>query len=132
MSVMKGHVTEGFEPVVEIGLRRGDVITTILAVIDTGFSGTLCLAEHHIDQMDLEFKFVERYELANGEIIVKDVFRGKILFAGQEQEVDLIFTSSQDTLMGASLLQRSKLTIDYPGRTVQIRQVATRKRTVNQ
>lgn len=130
MSRLRGSVTEGLEPVVEIGLRRGDTTTTILAVIDTGFSGTLCLAERYADQIDLEFKFVERYELANGEIIVKDVFRGKIVFVRQEQEVDLIFTASQDTLLGASLLQHSKLTIDYPGRTVRIQQVNKRKRMV--
>jgi clan AA aspartic protease len=129
---MKGRVTEGLEPVVEIGIRRGDTVTAVPAIIDTGFSGTLCLAERHVDQIDLEFKFVERYELANGEIIVKDVFRGKIVFVGQEQEVDLIFTTSQDTLLGASLLQHSKLIIDYPGCTVQIRQVVKRKRMASQ
>lgn len=122
--MIEGRVDEALEPVVGVGLKRGDTITTILATVDTGFSGYLCLAEQYIDQLDIVFKFVERYELANGEIIVKDVFRGSIVFDGREQEVDLIFTSSQDTLIGASLLKDCKLSIDYPGRTVRIERAA--------
>ncbi|MBI3301205.1 MAG: hypothetical protein HYZ72_03885 [Deltaproteobacteria bacterium] len=118
--MVEGRVNENLEPVVEIGLQRRDTITTIQTVVDTGFSGTLCLAERHIDLLDLEFKFVERYELANGEVIVKDVFRGRVVFDEREQEVDLILTTSQDTLIGASLLQDYRLSIDYPGGTVRI------------
>src|SRR5215471_15371909 len=102
--MVEGRVNENLETVVEIGLKRGDIVTWIRAIVDTGFSGTLCLAEQYVDQIDLDFKFVERYELANGEVIVKDVFRGGIVFDGYEQEIDLIFTASQDTLIGASLL----------------------------
>ena len=80
--MIEGHVNEALEPVVEIGLKRGDTITAVLAVVDTGFSGYLCLAEQYIDQLDIAFKFVERYELANGEVVVKDVFRGSIVFNG--------------------------------------------------
>jgi len=110
--MLTGRVTETLEPVIEIDLKGGTTLTAIPAVIDTGFSGTLCLAERYVDQIDIEFKFVERYELANGEVIVKDVFRGKIVFDEREQEVDLIVTASQDTLIGASLLQNHKLVID--------------------
>jgi len=39
---------------------------------------------------------------------------------GREQEVELILTASQDTLIGASLLKGYRLMIDYPGRTVRI------------
>ena len=64
--------------------------------------------------------FVERYELANGEVIAKDVFLGSVVFDGCEQEVDCIVTASQDTLIGASLLKNYALRIDYPKCTVQI------------
>lgn len=113
---------ESLEPVVKIGLRQGDTLTTIQAVVDTGFSGYLCLAERCVDQVDMTFEFAEPYELANGEVIVKDVFRGSIVFNGRELEVDLILTASQDTLIGASLLKDHKLSIDYPGGSVRIEQ----------
>jgi len=113
---------ESLEPVVEIGLKQGGTLTTIRAVVDTGFSGYLCLAERCVDQVDMTFEFAEPYELANGEVIVKDVFRGSIVFNGRELEVDLILTASQDTLIGASLLKDHTLSIDYPGGTVRIEQ----------
>ncbi len=127
--MIAGRVNETLEPLVEVGLKRGSTITMVLAMVDTGFSGTLCLAEQYIDLLDLEFKFVERYELANGEVIVKDVFRGRVVFDGREHEVDLILTASQDTLIGASLLKDYTLSIDYPGRTVRIKRAARRVRT---
>ena len=128
--MIAGRVSDILEPLVEVGLKRGDTITLVSAVVDTGFSGTLCLAERYSELLDLEFKFIERYELANGEVIAKDVFRGQIIFDGREQEVELIFTASQDTLIGASLLQNHKLTIDYPIRTVQLKRAVRRGRTI--
>ena len=121
--MIEGRVTdESLEPMVEIGLKQGDTLTMIQAVVDTGFSGYLCVAEQCVDQLDMTFEFAESYELANGEVIVKDVFRGSIVFHGRALEVDLILTASQDTLIGASLLKDHKLSIDYPGRTVRIEQ----------
>jgi len=32
--MIEGRVNEALEPVVEVGLKRGDTITTILAVVD--------------------------------------------------------------------------------------------------
>ncbi len=128
--MIAGRISDTLEPLVEVGLKRGDTITTVSAVGDTGFSGTLCLAERYSELLDLEFRFIERYELANGEVIAKDVFRGWIVFDGHEQEVEIIFTASQDTLIGASLLQDYKLTVDDPARTVQLKRAVRRGKTI--
>ena len=89
-------------------------------LLDTGFNGYLCLAELYIDQIYLTFDFAEQYELANGEVITKDVFVGTIVFDGREQEIEVIVTASQDTLIGASLLKDYELRVNYPKCTVQI------------
>jgi clan AA aspartic protease len=123
VSLIEGYVNEALEPLIEIGLAQGEVVTMVSAVIDTGFSGSLCLAEQHIDHLDMTFVYAEPYELANGEVLVEDVFRGSIVFGGRKQEVDLILTASQDTLIGASLLKDYNLGIDYPGRLVRIERV---------
>ena len=128
--MITGRVSDTLELLVEVGLKRGDRITTVSAVVDTGFSGTLCLAERSSELLDLEFRFIERYELANGEVIAKDVFRERIVFDGHEQEVESIFTASQDTLIGASLLQDYKLPVDYPVRTVQLKRAVRRGKTI--
>lgn len=50
--MIEGAVNEALEPVIEIGLKRSE-ITLIPAMPDTGFSVYLCLAEHHVEQLDI-------------------------------------------------------------------------------
>lgn len=120
--MIQGYVNEILEPVIEIGLKRGEATESIPAIVDTGFSGYLCLSKRHEDKIKMVFHHVERYELANGEVVVMDVFRGTTVFDGREQGVDLILTASEDTLIGAALLRDHLLTIDYPKRTVRVEQ----------
>ena len=63
-------------------MPRGETTRT-QAVVDTGFSGDLCLTRDQIEAMDLEFSYVDRYELADGTIVTKDVFAGQAEFDGQ-------------------------------------------------
>lgn len=118
--MIAGTVNDSFEPIVDIGLIRNGDITIVPAVVDTGFSGDLCVSIRHIDAMDLEFSYVDRYELADGTIIAKDVFSGHAEFDGQRRDVDVILTDSPDTLIGGSMLQAHVLNVDYPGGTVRI------------
>lgn len=125
--MIRGRVTEALDPVIELGLKQGDTITVIPAVIDTGFSGMVCLGERYLEQIALTFRFIERYELANGDVVAQDVFGGRVVFDGQEQGVELIVITSHDTLIGAALLQNYTLTINYPGQ--QVRLTRNRRRT---
>jgi predicted aspartyl protease len=118
--MIRGHVSTTLEPVIELGLVQGDTVTVIPAIIDTGFSGMLCLAERYVAQLDVTFQFLEPYELANGDIVGQEVFAGRIVLDGQEQEVEVLMTASQDTLIGAALLQPYTLTIDYPDHAVRL------------
>jgi len=118
--MIQGYVNEALEPIAEIGLKRGEVIGTIPVIVDTGFSGYLCLSERHVDRMATAFHHVERYELADGEVITRDVFRGVIRFDGQDRKVDVILTASDDTLIGASLFKEYQVAIDYPRRHVRM------------
>lgn len=67
--MIEGKVTEALDPIVEIGLKREESTSTIEAIVDTGFTGYLCLSERWVDKLDMTFKFVERYEMANGDLI---------------------------------------------------------------
>jgi len=114
--MIEGTVSPNLEPLLKIGLKGRQGTVYVPAVVDTGFSGHLCLAQRYVDVIDLEFHHVERYELANGDIFVADVFRGRIVLGGEEREVDVIITASEDTLIGAALLKDYVLTIHYPQR----------------
>ena len=81
--MIAGVVNDSLELVVQIGLMRAGETTRIPAVVDTGFSGDLCLSRDQIEAMDLEFSYVDRYELADGTIVTKDVFAGQAEFDGQ-------------------------------------------------
>ncbi len=80
--MIRGHVTATFDPVIELGLKHGDSVAVIPAVIDTGFNGMLCLAERYQAQLDVTALFIERYELANGEVVAQEVFAGRIVWDG--------------------------------------------------
>lgn len=118
--MITGYVNKELLPTVDIGLPAGSGVTTIPAIVDTGFSGYLCLADRHVDEVPMEYKYVERYELADGSVIVRDVFRARILFGRREREVDVIFTAAADTLIGAALMQGHELCVDYVRGTVKI------------
>lgn len=118
--MIAGTVNDSLEPVVQIGLMRAGEPTTIQAVVDTGFSGDLCLSRDSIEAMDLDFSYVDRYELADGTIVTKDVFAGQAEFDGQLLDVDVILTDSTDTLIGGSMMRRHVVTVDYTLRVVHI------------
>ncbi len=118
--MIQGVINETLEPIVEIGLKGQEAVERIYAIVDTGFSGHLCLSQHHVDKLTMVFHHVERYELANGEVLVAEVFRGTIEFDGEDRGVDVIVTASQDRLIGASLLQDYILTVDYPQRYLKL------------
>lgn len=120
--MIQGYVNEALDPVIEIGLQRGEATESIPTIVDMGFSGHLCLSNQHEDKIEMVFHHVERYELANGEVVAMDVFRGTITFDEREQEVNLILTASEDTLIGAALLRDHLLIVNYPKRTVQVEQ----------
>ena len=119
--MISGHISDGLVPIVEIGLLSSESLMYIPAIVDTGFSGYLALSERYVDYLDMSFKYVERYELADGSIIVKDVFHAHIVFGNEERDVYAIVTASTDTLIGTGLLRRHHVAIDYPQRIVQIR-----------
>lgn len=118
--MIRGYVNEALEPVIELGIRHGTRTTLVEAVVDTGFSGSLCLSEQHLDDLEMIYAYAESYELADGQVVSKDVFQGVIVFEGSAHTVELILTASADTLVGASLLKAYRLTIDYPERSVRL------------
>ena len=85
--MIAGVINDSFEPIVEIGLLRAGQTTTIPAVVDTGFSGYVCLSRYRIEAMDLEFSYVDRYELADGTVVAKDVCGGPRLSVLNRQAI---------------------------------------------
>ena len=118
--MIEGFVNEDLEPVIEIELIAGDRLERTFAIIDTGFNGYLCLAEHLISKMDLSYIGTDLFELGNGEMVESDIFSGRVIFDERECDVLAIPSTSRDVLIGTSLLKGKTLFIDFIDRRVEV------------
>ena len=118
--MIHGKVTENLDPVVDVGLIDGESIETVEVVIDTGFNGGLCLSVQHFRLMHLRYLYAGITELADGRLIVENIYAGRILFVGEQRQVEVTITDSADSLIGAELLKDRTLFIDYPNCIVRI------------
>ena len=64
------------------------------------------------------------YELGDGNITQVEVFTGKITWFDEERLVDLIFTKSEQSLIGTGLLTKCRLEVNYPEGEVFIQRIA--------
>lgn len=91
------------------------------AIVDTGFNGYLCLAENLIDKMNLSYVGTNFFELGNGAVVENDVFSGRVIFDEKECNVLAIPSTSQDVLIGASLLESKTFFVDFVDRKLEIK-----------
>jgi clan AA aspartic protease len=94
---------------------------SISVVVDTGFGGYLLLSARYRKKLELTPVAFDRYELADGRVKRVRVYLSRVLFGGKDMPVLVALTGSEDSLIGASLLKRRRLSISYPARTVTIR-----------
>ncbi|MFH1563314.1 MAG: clan AA aspartic protease [Nitrospirota bacterium] len=119
--MIKGYISEDLEPIIEIELiDENHNLSKINAVVDTGFTGYLCLSENLVEKMRLEYLFTDNYELANGKIVEEDVFAGNVIFDNKKEDVSVILSKSEDNLIGACLLKNKKVTINYVTKEIEI------------
>ena len=106
----------------EISVAGAKQEITLLALVDTGFDGWVCLPTPIAIQLGLELFGLQIVELANGSQIEELVFRGEVTFKQKRKGVDITLTNSADALLGTGLLADSVLTIDFVERTMEIMQ----------
>jgi len=115
-----GEVTSDREAIVPIDIIGATETLTIEAVIDTGFTEYLCLPQHIIDQLDLNFVEVTQALLADGSIVDFDIYEAEANWGGHPKDV-LVHSSQGGALIGMSLLYGCKVAIDVvDGGTVSI------------
>ena len=117
---MKAYFDEDNKPKVDIAVDGLDETVEIAASIDTGFTGYLMLSLPSALSIGLKLINVLPIELADGSIKKEFVFNGTVLFGKKKIPVEILLTSSEESLLGAALLQKHKLIVDYHRRTVEI------------
>lgn len=108
-------------PTARIEIIGGRQAIELTAIVDTGFDGDLCLPTRVAVQLGLELIGESDVELADGTRRNQLVFAGSVQFFSETQEVQIMLTDSEDSLIGTNLLEKHRVSIDFPGAQVKRR-----------
>ncbi|MEA3459259.1 MAG: hypothetical protein U9R11_01035 [Chloroflexota bacterium] len=117
---MKGHVDERRRCWAEITIVGTRDQITLEAMLDTGFTGWICLPIQIAIHLGLELQGLQTIELADGARKRELVFRGQATFAGEQEQVDIILSEAENALLGTGMLTDCILTIDFVDQTLDI------------
>lgn len=99
--------------------------TELEALVDTGFTGALCLGAEQIRELDLPLVGRGAAVLADGRAVETRYHRGRVLWHGQEERTVQVLSAEGGPLVGMSLLRGSLLTIEVvPGGGVSVMKLA--------
>ncbi len=110
--MITGKVTADREAIIELEIAGPSrQFQPVEAVVDTGYNGYLTLPGHLITALQLPFAGHRRGTLADGSVLLLDVYLATVLRHGKPEEV-LICQAKGAPLAGMSLLRGSRLTVD--------------------
>jgi clan AA aspartic protease len=78
------------------------------AVIDTGYTASLTLPPASIRALGLRWRSVDRFQLADGTVVVFDVYEAKVEWDGKLRQI-LVDEAGSDPLVGMRLLKGHEL-----------------------
>ena len=126
--MITGYVDEYEQAKVPIAVLDSADNTFVLdAVVDTGFSGHLCISIYEMDKIALSFWRTSKFELGDGRPVKQNIYRGQAIFDDQRLLVNVLVSKSRDTLIGSAFLVNKKLEVDYTNKLVRIRNSRKKK-----
>jgi clan AA aspartic protease len=81
-------------------------------IVDTGFTGHLCLPQDAVDALQLPFRYDLRANLADNSSIVLPVYDGVVLWNGTDTPVEVLATGIRP-LIGTALLDGFELIAQF-------------------
>lgn len=81
-------------------------------LIDTGFSGGIALPESFQSKIKKEPLGFQEYELADGSRVIFALYEAKIRYKKKLKITNLLFTKSEDALVGIEFLSGFKFVLD--------------------
>jgi len=123
-----GFLDEELQPKISLVTRGRRKAAHTVFVIDTGFSGDICLPVGLAIELGLELLGRDIVEFADGTIKRELTFAGWVDWYDARREVQVMLTDSEEALIGSGMLKDQKLTIDYPSRSVTIEPANPAKR----
>ena len=83
--------------------RSGTQDVAIECVVDTGFTGELCLPPDAVAALELPFRYELQVRLADDSALLLRVHNATILWNGAERDIDVLTTGNRP-LLGTALL----------------------------
>lgn len=122
---MRGHVGDGaHEALLTVTVSGPSGDREIEAVVDTGFTGALCLSTEQIEDLGLPVVGRGAAVLADGRAVETRYHRGRVLWHGSERGVQVL-AAEGGPLIGMGLLRGGRLTIQVvPGGEVSVVKLA--------
>jgi clan AA aspartic protease len=108
--MMLGKVNQNCEAILPVVLRNIDIMQSVDAVIDTGFSGFLTLPSGIIAALDLTWKGRDVATLGDGTSCIFEVYIATVIWDGEYRVID-INGSETVPLIGMRLLRGYDLRI---------------------
>ena len=110
--MITGSVNTDLEPIVRlVVLGSGSLQQQVEALVDTGFTGYLTLPPAAITALQLTWLGRDQGTLADGSVLLFDVYRGTVLWNGRPRTIEVEAASAQP-LAGMTLLERHRLGIE--------------------
>jgi clan AA aspartic protease len=110
--VISGIVTNGHATVALTFLLLNGSTIPIEFVIDTGFTGELCLPPEAVSLMGLTFRHDTPANLADNSEVLLSLHEAIVLWDGLEREV-LVIATGRRPLIGTALLEERELVIQF-------------------
>jgi len=107
-------------PMVDLEVIGSKQRIKIRALIDTGFSGYLCIPTKISEKLGLELGGTIETELADGRWVDNLIFKGQVKFLGTTQHVDIYLTQSEMSQVGVLLLSDCRMSIDFTSNKVRL------------
>ncbi len=123
--MITGIVNEHHEALIPLRVRNSQGREeNILAVVDTGFNGSLSLPSELISKLELEFQRRGLAQLADGSEIIFNIYNGWVIWDELPRRVK-IDEANTDPMIGMNLLSGFQLKIDVErGGAVTIQQLS--------
>lgn len=110
MASTSGKITSAREPILTVRLA-GDL--TVECVVDTGFTGAMMLPREIIERSSIPIIGKETFQLVSGRSIVASLALIEIDWLSHQQLARAVISEGSDSLIGAELLDGSRLVVNY-------------------
>ena len=109
---MSVYLSKNHYPYVKLNLGKGKKRIKVDCLIDTGFSSGIALSQDLQNKLKLTPLARQDFEMADGSIVPFDVYLIDVAYKDVRKKLVLVFTKSDDNLVGMEFLDDFRSLLD--------------------